>query len=41
MQDLRIAEIALSNQTILVTRNYQDFSKIPNLCLEDWTISSI
>jgi tRNA(fMet)-specific endonuclease VapC len=37
-QDLRIAAITLANQTILVTRNYQDFSKVPNLCLEDWTM---
>jgi tRNA(fMet)-specific endonuclease VapC len=37
-QDLRISAIALANQTIIVTRNQQDFSKVPDLSLEDWTI---
>jgi tRNA(fMet)-specific endonuclease VapC len=37
-QDLRIAAIALANELTLVTRNHQDFSKVPNLCIEDWTI---
>lgn len=37
-QDLKIASIALTNNSVLVTRNYRDFSQIKNLKLEDWTI---
>lgn len=37
-QDLKIASIALANNSVLVTRNYRDFSQIPYLRLADWTI---
>lgn len=36
--DLRIASIALSQNAILLTRNQRDFSKVPNLRTEDWTL---
>ena len=36
--DLRIASIALSRGLIVLTRNSRDFSRIPGLSIEDWTI---
>jgi tRNA(fMet)-specific endonuclease VapC len=38
-QDLRIAAIALSLNSTVVTRNFKDFQKVPNLKIVDWSIS--
>ena len=38
--DARIAAIALAHKLILLTRNRQDFSKVPELQTEDWTMRS-
>jgi len=37
-RDLRIAAIVLANNAILVRRNNRDFSQVPDLVQEDWTI---
>jgi tRNA(fMet)-specific endonuclease VapC len=34
--DLLIAGIALSNDLILVTRNFEEFRRVPNLRIENW-----
>jgi tRNA(fMet)-specific endonuclease VapC len=36
-KDLRIASIALTKNAIIITRNYKDFSQIPNLKIENWS----
>ena len=37
--DLRIASIALATDSILLTRNFADFQRVPGLRFEDWTES--
>jgi tRNA(fMet)-specific endonuclease VapC len=36
--DLRIAASALANQLTVLSRNTVDFSVVPGLLVEDWTI---
>ncbi len=37
-KDLQIAAITLAIDGVIVTCNHKDFSKVPNLKLEDWTL---
>ncbi|NJN13673.1 MAG: type II toxin-antitoxin system VapC family toxin, partial [Richelia sp. RM2_1_2] len=37
-QDLRISSIVLSCDGILLTRNLQDFEKVPGLKIQNWSI---
>lgn len=36
--DLKIAAIALANDATVITRNTRDFSRVPNLKFEDWSV---
>ena len=36
--DLRIASIALANDWTLLSRNSVDFTRVPNLRVQDWTL---
>ena len=36
--DLRIAAIALTQDSLLLSRNRKDFSRVPALRVEDWTV---
>ena len=36
--DLKIASIAIANDATVLTRNTQDFSRVPNLKFEDWSV---
>ncbi|BAU11916.1 hypothetical protein LEP3755_24400 [Leptolyngbya sp. NIES-3755] len=37
-QDLRIASITLAHRGVLLTRNLQDFEKIPDLQIQNWSV---
>jgi tRNA(fMet)-specific endonuclease VapC len=39
--DLKIAAIVLARDATLLSRNLSDFRKVPDLKVEDWTLSSI
>jgi len=36
--DLRIAAVTIANEALLISRNLADFSQVPGLSVEDWTI---
>ena len=38
IQDLKIASIALTRESVLVTPNVSDFAAVPHLGIEDWSV---
>ena len=36
--DMKIAAIALANNATVITRNTQDFARVPDLKFEDWSV---
>jgi tRNA(fMet)-specific endonuclease VapC len=36
--DLKIAAIALAHKATLLSRNLRDFSRVPDLKVEDWSV---
>ncbi len=36
--DLKIAAIALANNATVLTKNIQDFGRVPGLGVEDWSL---
>jgi tRNA(fMet)-specific endonuclease VapC len=36
--DCLIASVALANRLTLVTHNVSEFSRVPNLAIEDWEV---
>jgi tRNA(fMet)-specific endonuclease VapC len=38
LMDLRIAAVALENPGVVITRNRRDFSRIPGLNVQDWSV---
>ncbi len=39
-RDLLIAAIALANRLVVVTHNVKEFSRVPDLVVEDWARAS-
>jgi tRNA(fMet)-specific endonuclease VapC len=39
MKDRLIASIALAHEATVLTRNHRDFTKVPTLHVEDWTLN--